>query len=68
MGMKQWEQWHEGMQANQMQVEKCSGSCEGRNGNPKTGRNEMPLRTFLLDHEGQSFLRNRRQKGEKILT
>ena len=24
----------------------------------------MPLRTLLLDHEGQSFLRNRRQKGE----
>ena len=42
---------------------KYSGSCEGRNGNPKTGRNEMPLHILLLDHEGQSFLRNRRQKG-----
>ncbi len=25
----------------------------------------MPLRTFRLIHEGQSFLRNRRQKGGK---
>ena len=24
----------------------------------------MPLRTFRLGHEGQSFLRNRRQKGK----
>ena len=36
----------------------------GRAGGQKTGRNEMPLRTFCLSHEGQSFLRNRRQKGE----
>ena len=30
----------------------------------KTGRNEMPLRTFRLSHEGPVFLRNRRQKGK----
>jgi hypothetical protein len=43
-GMKQWERWdeHEEMQANQMQVKKGSCSCGGRNGNPKTGRDEMP--------------------------
>jgi hypothetical protein len=43
-GTKQWALWdeHEGMQAIQMQVEKGRGSCEGRNGKPKKGREEMP--------------------------
>jgi hypothetical protein len=36
----------------------------GRAGGQKSGRIEMLLRTFRLGHEGQSFLRNRRQKGE----
>ena len=36
----------------------------GRAGGQKSGRNEMPLRTFRLSHESQSFLRNRRQKGK----
>jgi hypothetical protein len=26
----------------------------------------MPLRTLLLDHEGRSCLRNRRQKGKRF--
>jgi hypothetical protein len=36
-GKKQKERWdeHEGMQANQMQVEKGGDSCEGRDGKPK---------------------------------
>jgi hypothetical protein len=43
-GKKQLEQWdrHEGMQADQMQVEKGGDSSKGRNGKPKTGRNGMP--------------------------
>ena len=52
------------MQAIQMHVENTVAHAKEEMGIQKTGRNEMPLRTLLLDHEGQSFLRNRRQKGE----
>jgi hypothetical protein len=49
------------MQANQMQVENAVAHAKEEMGIQETGRNEMPLHTLLLDHEGQSFLR-------KILT
>ncbi len=39
----------------------------GRAGKNRTRRNAI-AHTWLLTHEGQSFLRNRRQKGENILT
>jgi hypothetical protein len=52
------------MQAIQMHVENAVAHAKQDMGIQKTGRNEMPLSTFLLGHEGQSFLRNRRQKGE----
>ena len=53
------------MQAIQMHVENTVAHAKEEVGIQKTGRNEMPLRIFLLGHEGQSFLRNRRQKGGK---
>jgi hypothetical protein len=53
------------MQAIQMHVENTVADAKEEMGIQKSGRNEMPLRTFRLDHEGQSFLRNRRQKGGK---
>jgi hypothetical protein len=52
------------MQAIQMHVENTVAHAKEEMGIQKTGRNEMPLRTFRLSHEGQSFLRNRRQKGK----
>ena len=52
------------MQAIQMHVENTVAHAKEEMGIQKTGRNEMPLRTFLLDHEGQCFVRNRRQKGK----
>ena len=52
------------MQAIQMHVENKVAHANEEMGIQKTGRNEMPLPTLLLDHEGQSFLRNRRQKGK----
>jgi hypothetical protein len=55
------------MQAIQMHVENTVAHAKEEMGIQKSGRNEMPLRTFRLDHEGQSFLRNWRQKGEGIL-
>jgi hypothetical protein len=54
------------MQAIQMHVENTVAHAKEEMGIQKTGRNEMPLSTFRLDHEGQSFLRNRRQKGGKV--
>ncbi len=48
------------MQAIQMHVENTVAHAKEEMGIQKSGRNEMPLRTFRLDHEGQSFLRNRR--------
>ena len=52
------------MQAIQMHVENTVAHAKEEMGIQKTGRNKMPLRTFRLSHEGQSFLRNRRQKGK----
>ena len=52
------------MQAIQMHVENTVAHAKEEMGIQKSGRNEMPLSTFLLGHEGQSFLRNRRQKGK----
>jgi hypothetical protein len=52
------------MQAIQMHVENKVAHANEEMGIQKTGRNEMPLSTFRLGHEGQSFLRNRRQKGK----
>ena len=52
------------MQAIQMLVEKAVAHAKEEMGIQKTGRNEMSFRTFLLSHESQSFLRNRRQKGK----
>ena len=52
------------MQAIQMHVENTVAHAKEDMGIQKTGRNEMPFRTFLLSHESQSFLRNRRQKGK----
>ncbi len=43
---------------------KCSGSCEGRDGHPKNRTKQNAIKHLLLGHEGQSFLRNRRQKGK----
>jgi hypothetical protein len=59
---EQWDE-HEGMQAIQMHVENKVAHAKEEMGIQKTGRNEMPLRTFRLSHEGQSFLRILRQKG-----
>jgi hypothetical protein len=52
------------MQAIQMHVKNTVAHAKEEMGIQKTGRNEMPLRTFRLSHESQSFLRNRHQKGE----
>ncbi len=51
------------MQAIQMHVENTVAHAKEEMGIQKSGQNEMPLRTFRLSHESQSFLRNRRQKG-----
>jgi hypothetical protein len=55
--MRNEEQWdeHEGMQAIQMHVENTVAHAMEEMGIQKTGRNEMPFRTFRLIHEGQSF-------------
>ena len=52
------------MQAITMHVKNTVAHAKEEMGIQKTGRNKMPLRTFRLSHEGQSFLRNRRQKGK----
>ena len=52
------------MQAIQMHVENTVAHAKEEMGIQKTGRNEMPLRTFRLSHEGPVFLLNRRQKGK----
>ena len=43
------------MQAIQMHVEYTVAHAKEEMGIQKTGRNEMPLYTFRLIHEGQSF-------------
>jgi hypothetical protein len=43
------------MQAIQMHVVKTVAHAKEEMGIQKTGRNEMPLSTFRLSHEGQSF-------------
>jgi hypothetical protein len=64
------------MQAIQMHVEKAVAHAKEEMGIQKSGRNEMPLRTFRLDHEGQRHCApfawitrasNQRQKGGRIL-
>jgi hypothetical protein len=45
------------MQTIQMHVENAVAHAKEEMGIQKTGRIKMPLRTFLLGHEGQSFLR-----------
>jgi hypothetical protein len=47
-----------------MHVENIVAHAKEEMGTQRTGRNKMPLSTFLLGHEGQTFLRNGRQKGE----
>jgi hypothetical protein len=43
------------MQAIQMHVENTVAHAKEEMGIQKSGRNEMPLSTFRLDHEDQSF-------------
>jgi hypothetical protein len=58
------------MQAIQMHVENTVAHVKEEMGIQKTGGNEMPLRTFHLSHEGQSFCVTgaKSLEGERILT
>jgi hypothetical protein len=51
------------MQANQMQVENAVAHAKEEMGIQKSGRNELPLRTFRLSHEGQSFCVTSAKRG-----
>ena len=52
------------MQAIQMHVENTVAHAKEEMGIQKSGRNEMPLRTFRLGHEGQSFCVTGAKKGK----
>ena len=53
------------MQAIQMHVENTVAHAKEEMGIPKSGQKEMPLRTFHLDHEDQSFCVTGAKKGGK---
>ena len=53
------------MQAIQMHVENTVAHAKEEMGIQKSGRNEMPLSTFRLDHEDQSFCVTGTTKGAK---
>jgi hypothetical protein len=53
------------MQAIQMHVENTVAHAKEEMGIQKSGRNEMQLSTFRLDHEGQSFCVTGAEKGGK---
>jgi hypothetical protein len=49
--------------SNALHVENTVAHAKEEMGIQKTGRNEMPLRTFRLSHEGQSFCVTSAKRG-----